>query len=125
MKKKQTKPDIQWHKVTVPLEEQLYELGGPGEGSVRGQEDPAVVLLLAAGVQEVVHQQVQGGGLQTAHLAGPVLDKGAARARLTGVGGGGGDGLPAQGDPVNGAILELLAPLLHWFLGRGRGGNDV
>ncbi|TNN41315.1 hypothetical protein EYF80_048518 [Liparis tanakae] len=41
-------------------------------GSVRGEEDPAVVLLLAAGVEELVHQELQGGGLQTPHLAGSV-----------------------------------------------------
>lgn len=77
----------------VPLEEQLYERWGAGEGSVCGEEDLAVVLFLAAGVEEVIHEQVQGSGLQTPHLAGSVLDKSAARIGLTGVRGGG-DGLP-------------------------------
>lgn len=41
--------------VTVPLEEQLDELRGTGERSVCRQEDPAVVQILAVGVQEVIH----------------------------------------------------------------------
>lgn len=79
--------------MTVPLEEHLYELWGTHEGSVRGEEDPAIVLLLAAGVKEVIHKQVEGSSLQAAHLAGPVLDERTAWVRLSGIGGG--DGLPA------------------------------
>lgn len=101
--------------MSVPLEEKLYELCGTSEGSVRGEEDLAVVLLLAAGVQEVIYKQVQGSSLQTAHLAGAVLDKCATWTRLTGVGGG--DWLPMQSDPINCTFLELLTPFLHWVLG--------
>lgn len=116
-----TKPDIQRYKnVTVPLEEQLYELWGAGEGPVRGEEDPAVVLLLAARVQEVIHKKVQGRGLQTPHLAGSVLHKSAAWTLLAEVGGEG-DGLPTQRDSINCAILDLLTPFLHWVLGTAEG----
>lgn len=103
-------------RVMVPLEQELYKLRGTGEGSVRGKEDPAVVLLLSAGAEEVVYQELKGSRLQTPHLAGSVLHEGAARTLLTGVGGGR-DGLPEQGDPIYRAVLKLLSPLLHWVLG--------
>lgn len=109
--------------VTVPLEEQLYELGGTSEGSVSGEEDPAVVQLLAARVKEVIHKQVQGSSLQAPHLAGSVLDKCTAWTGLAGVGGG--DGLPAQSDPIDCTILHLLTPLLHWVLGMVEVGDNV
>lgn len=109
--------------VTVPLEEQLYELGGTSEGSVSGEEDPAVVQLLAARVKEVIHKQVQGSSLQAPHLAGSVLDKCTAWTGLAGVGGG--DGLPAQSDPIDCTILHLLTPLLHWVLGMVEVGDKL
>lgn len=100
----------------VPLEEQLYERRGAGVGPVGGQEDPAVVqVLAAAAVQEVTYEQVQCGGLETPHLTGPVLDKTAAGARLAGARRGR-VRLPAQRHPVHDAVLLLLTPLLHWIL---------
>lgn len=105
------------------MEEQLNELGGPSEGSVRGEKDPAVVLLLAAGVEEVVHQQAQVSGLQAAHLAGPVLYECRAGGLLTGVGGG--DRLPTESYPIDCAVLELLAPFLHRVLERVAVGDHV
>lgn len=102
--------------LTVPLEEQLYQLCGAGEGSVRGEEDLAVVWLLAVPIEEVIHEQVQCGGLKTPHLTGPVLDKRTAWTRLAGLGGGW-DGLSAQSDSIHGPILSLLTPLLHRVLG--------
>lgn len=101
--------------VGLPLEEQLYELCSTSEGSVCGKENPAVVLLLAARVQEVIHKYVQGSSLQTAYLAGAVLDECATWTLLTGVGGG--DRLTMQSDPINCTLLKLLTPFLHWFLG--------
>lgn len=109
--------------VTVPLEEQLYELGGTSEGSVSGEEDPAVVQLLAARVEEVIHKQAQGSCLQAPYLAGSVLDKCTAWTGLAGVGGG--DGLPAQSHPIDCTILHLLTPLLHWVLGMVEVGDNV
>lgn len=121
---KQTKPGRQWYqKVSVPLEEQLYELWGNSEGSVRGEEDPAVFLFLVARVKEVIHKQVQSSSLQTPHFAGSVLDKCTAWTLLTGVGGG--DRLPTQGHPINCTILDLLTPFLHWVLGMAEVGNRV
>lgn len=43
----------------TPLEEHLDEFVGAGEGAIRGQQYPAVVLLLTAGVQKVRDQLIQ------------------------------------------------------------------
>ena len=106
------------------MEEQFYELCGTGEGSVGGEEDLAVVQLLVAAVKEVVHEQVQRGGLETPHLTGPVLDKSRARTGLSRAGGGGGDGLPAQRDSIHCTVLSLLTPLLHRVLGTEEAGSS-
>lgn len=98
-----------------PLKQQLDEFGRTGECSVCGQEDPAVVLLLVGRVQEVVDQQLQGGGLQTPHLAGTVLDKSAGCIFVSG-GGGSSGRFSTQRDPVHRTVLNLLPPLLHWVL---------
>lgn len=66
------------------MEEHLYEVCGAGEGPVCGEEDPAVVLFLAARIKEVIHQLAQVSGLQSPHLAGSVVDKSAALIGLTG-----------------------------------------
>ena len=54
-----------------PLEEQLDEGVGAGEGPVGGQEDAGVVALLVLGVQQVADQTLQGGSLEPAHLRIP------------------------------------------------------
>lgn len=69
----------------------------------------------------MIDEPVEGSGLQTAYLAGSVLDEGAARTRLTCAGGG--EGLPSQSDPIHDTVLKLLTPLLHWILGMA--GMDV
>lgn len=102
-------------KCDLPQEQQLYELCSISKGSVCGEEDPAIVLFLASRVEQVIDEPVEGSGLQTAYLAGSVLDKGAAWTRLTCTGGG--EGLPTQSDPIHDTILKLLTPLLHWILG--------
>lgn len=68
----------------------------------------------------MAHQPVQGGCLQPAHLASPVLDEDNA---WPGLGGAGWylDGLPTQGDPIQRPLLKLLPPLLHWVLGGKEG----
>lgn len=110
---KEKKQQIRHH--SVPLEEQLYHLWGISESSVRGEEDAAIVLLLAARVKEVIHKQVQGSSLQAAHFGSAILDKGTALTLF--IGGRGGDRLPPQGDPINCTLLILLTPFLHWVLG--------
>lgn len=64
----------------------------------------------------MIYKQLQGGGLQSSDLAGSVLHETRAWAPLSSVCGGR-DGLSTQGDPVNGAVFRLFAPLLHWVLG--------
>ena len=106
------------------MEQHLYQRGGGGEGSVRGQEDAAEAGLRPPGVQEVVHQALQRGGRQPAHLAGAVLDEVVAWARGGGaLGGGRGHRLPVEGDTVDHALLLLLAPRLDRVLG-GRGERE-
>ena len=113
---------------SLPLKQQLYECLGTGEGSVRGQEDSAVVWFWAARVLQVANQPVQSGCFQPTDLAGPVLDVGLAGLGLSGVEGRR-DGLSTQGDPIHHSVLALLAPLLHGVLGNRkqmkRGGGET
>ncbi|TNN57966.1 hypothetical protein EYF80_031790 [Liparis tanakae] len=98
-----------------PLEQQLDEAAGGGEGPVGAEEDSDVVGLLVLGVQQVGHEALQGGGLQPAHLHRVVLHEAEGRRQLLRVGARR-DGLPAQRDSEHGAVLLLLPPLLHWIL---------
>lgn len=93
---------------------------GISECSVWRKQDPAKLRFLACRVEQVSDQPVQGRGLQTPHLVGPVLDESAAGVLLTGGWGWGGQGFPTQSDPIHNTILKFFTPFLHWILGSDR-----
>lgn len=66
-------------------------------------------------VQQLGHQALQSSCLEATHLARPVLNKTVGGHCLVGVCRWL-NGLPAQGDPIDGAVLKLLTPLLNRVL---------